>query len=173
MRGARQKCPDCGSPLDPCKCEREDEYISPPGAVANSTLGVRKGLKSGGRLRSRTLEERYGDDPIRYGVLFKAVREKICFGRLYVAGHSCGIGYAPASAHHIGDTDLDGQLPACGKMHDRLEEFPKEVEEELPGDWTLETLGKWYVRKAARELDRAGDLPDDVRQELEERGVEL
>lgn len=176
MSGASQLCPECGSPLRPCKCDR-DEYASPPGAVANSTLGVRKGkrLKSKTRLTARSFSEKYADDVLRYGPLFELVREMRCFGLVYardVPPHKCDVGYAPASAHHLDSKDhLDarGLLPVCGRMHDQVETFPKEIP--LAEGWTIEKLGRLYVAKAARKLDRRRELPGELREALEAEDI--
>lgn len=55
MSGARQLCPVCKSPLRPCQCDREDGYVSPPGAVRNSRLGTRSRLTSSSGLSSSPL----------------------------------------------------------------------------------------------------------------------
>jgi len=105
-----QMCPDCGSPLRPCKCERGDKRVSRFG----STLKINPAKK----LKVRTLEERFGDDPLMYGVVFKLIRTWPCFGIEWLPGHKCRPGYAPAGSHHLGKDDLDGQVPVCSWLHD-------------------------------------------------------
>lgn len=149
-------CPDCGSPLRPCRCHRQRKTVRRWG----STLRADPEKK----LRTRTLAERFEDDPTRYGVLFDLVRRDACFGLTYLPGHVCGLGYAPPSAHHLGKTDLDGLLPVCGRLHDEAGEKPSDVERRLreAGRLPLQALGRLYVTAALRVLDAEGDLPADV-----------
>ena len=149
-------CPDCGSPLKPCKCERGDERRSRYG----STLKYRPGKK----LRGRTLEERFKDQQLRYGLLFREIRLLLCFGVEYLPGHICGPGYAPPTAHHLGKLDLDGLLPVCGLLHDEVGEKALEVEKRLrtAGKPSLEAIGKGYVQRALALLQAEGRLPDEV-----------
>lgn len=102
---ATQLCPECGSPLRPCKCQRVKKA---PGWRRN--VVTEKGT--------------------RYGPLFTAVKKLPCWlkaegyrGR----GHeSCGPGVqqgqysAPDghTAHHVGRYDEEGLLPVCGRAHD-------------------------------------------------------
>lgn len=165
MSGAAQQCPDCGSPLDPCKCEKEGRYVSPPGSVWNSTLGVKKG----GRLKARTLGEKYGGDPLRYGPLFEEVRAMTCAGRSLIAGHRCGPGYAPASAHHLDDKshlDALGLIPCCGLLHDRLEDPSDQVR--WVAHRTDEDVGRFYVLKAADRIRDRGEMTEELESALKE-----
>ena len=167
--GASQMCPGCGSPLSPCRCEKADEYLAPPGALANSTLGVRKGkrLKSSTRLRARTLEEKYGDDDLRYGPLFEEVRRMECAGNH--PGHECGPGYAPASAHHLDDKghlDAKGLIPCCGRLHDVLEDPSRSVE--WTDGRTTEEVGRFYVLKAAHRIRARGEMTEELEQAIRE-----
>lgn len=159
-----ERCGDCGKLLALCRCGRE--YVSPPGAVANSRLGSRKRLTSSTRLRSRSLEERYGDDDLRYGPLFDEIKVMTCFAREHLPDYPCGPGYRPATAHHLGETDPEGQVPACGRHHDWAEEFPGEVDEALreAGSPSLDELGRMYVKEAALRLIERGEMTDEIRE---------
>ena len=159
-------CPECGSPLVPCKCEREKKR----GMISRFGSTLRANPKK--RLRSRTLEEKFGDDPLRYGPVFKRVRGYPCFGTIYFLGHRCGPGYAPASAHHVGYDDLDGLLPVCGLLHDQVGEKALKVEKRLrrAGMPSIEAIAKSYVGQALFELKEEGELPPDVKQAAMERG---
>ena len=64
---ASQQCPECGSPLDPCACETEGEYVAPPGAKTNSTLGVKKPLEYGGRIGPGDVEDAEEERRRTYG----------------------------------------------------------------------------------------------------------
>jgi hypothetical protein len=142
-----------------------------PSPLARSGKGLKRSPIKGSRkpLKRRTLEERYGDDPTRYGPLFKRVREYPCLGRVHLRGwHVCAPGYRPATAHHFGDTDLEGLAPCCGLMHDLLHESAKEVDLELrKRGRTLVGLSQAYVRVAAEALEGAGELPEECSAALE------
>lgn len=149
---ATQICPECKSPLRPCLCDPARQK-RPRGW--NSTLPVaRSRMKASTRLRSRSLEEKYGDDPERYGPLFREVRDRMeCFGLTYLPGHVCDLGYAPATAHHIDDRghlDRHGLVRVCGALHDRCEQFPGEVEQDLAaaGSPSLQEIAHATVRDA-------------------------
>ena len=136
----------------------------------NSTLRVNPKKK----MRTRTLEEKFGDDPGKYGILFREVRTFECFGITYLPGTACGLGYAPASAHHLGDRDIDGLLPVCGSHHSMLEEWTLEVAKTLreAGNPTLEDLGRHYLHRAIRNLeDRGEELPPELLSEARKKGV--
>lgn len=109
-------------------------------------------LKRRTSLRSRSLSERTEDDPDRYGELFERVREMPCFGRRYLPGHECGLGYAPATAHHLGRKDTEGLVPVCGRLHDLCEERESEVERRLAqaGSPCLDDLGGFYIGLARK-----------------------
>lgn len=174
VSGAAQQCPDCGSPLTPCKCEDRENYLVKPGDVWNSTLGVRKGsgLTTRTRLKSRTLSEKYGEDALRYGPLFQVVRELKCAGHpdvYLIPGHRCGPGYAPASAHHLDSKqhlDARGLIPCCGRLHDQLEQFPGEIQ--WADDWTTERVGRFYVVHARNTLRHRGDLTEEIENAVRE-----
>jgi hypothetical protein len=138
----------------------------------NSRLRPGKGLKPGKGfkvkgdkkpLRSRTLTERFQDDPTRYGPLWKVVRVLPCVGRMVDPGHECGPGYAPATAHHLGKTDLEGLVPVCGALHDVLHQRHKCREWEERAGVDLAALGGKYVKGAAERLERDGELPEALR----------
>ncbi len=59
--GANQMCPDCGSPFQPCKCGGDDRI-----SRFGSTLKVDPAKK----LKVRTLEEKFGDDPLIRNVFY-------------------------------------------------------------------------------------------------------
>ena len=94
----------------------------------------------------------------RYGPLWDAVKRMPCFLR-QLAPHlhpECGLGYAPATAHHVipkGD-DEEGLIPCCGQVHDVMEsqkrrevvDFSKITGEEC--DINVRTLGLEYVQRA-------------------------
>lgn len=107
-------------------------------------------LKRGKALRARSFTERFDGTGDRYGPLFDRVRMMECFGLRYLSAHECGLGYAGATAHHLGKLDRDGLLPVCGKLHDRCETDEAGVEFELAqmGSPTLEELGRMYVGRA-------------------------
>lgn len=115
---AQQLCPDCGSPLRPCRCDRELGRKTPGSTLRTKT-----------RLKARSFSERFDGTGERYGTLFRIVRKMRCFlwiENYYGPGHECcgpGVqdsGHAPdgQTAHHTGKTDEEGLLPACGKAHD-------------------------------------------------------
>ena len=160
-----QMCPDCGSPFRPCKCERGDKRVSRFG----STLKANPAKK----LKARTLEERFKDNPLRYGVVFNRVRTWPCFGIEWLPGHKCRLGYAPATAHHLGKDDLDGMVPVCSWLHDQLEEFPTEVERELrlSGKPSLAGLGRMDVVNALVELYDSDELPAEILTAAQKRGL--
>jgi len=151
-------CPDCGSPLRPCKCERER------GSTKVRRRGSTLRQDPSKKLRSRTLSERFKDDPLRYGILFEFVRRKPCAGAVYVPGHMCGAGYAPASAHHLGKDDLGGLVPACGSFHDDMEEREADVERALreANQPTLEKIGRSYVAEALFHFHRKKKLSPEI-----------
>lgn len=159
-------CPECGSPLVPCKCEREKKR----GMISRFGSTLRANPKK--KLRSRTLKEKFGDDPIKYGILFERIRELGCFGVVYFTGHKCGLGYAPPSAHHLGEDDLAGLLPVCGLMHDLVEEQERKLEKRLKraGNPSLEAIGKSYVGHVLHGLKKSGDLPLEIETLARERG---
>lgn len=152
----------------------------------NSTLRPGKGLgrskkaldrSKGGLSRStkpmkrRSLKERFKDRPECYGPIFLLVRQEPCFAaRVLPTLHACGLGYAPASAHHLGDTDLDGLLPACGRMHDVLEN-PRgvrmtEAQLQAAGQPSLREIGLQYVGRAIVELRDTDQMPSNLEELL-------
>jgi len=157
-------CPDCGSPLVPCKCDRKWKV-----GRFGSTLKTDPKKK----LRARTLAERAEENPLRYGPVFLKVREKPCAGRVYLPGHECGLGYAPASAHHIGKDDLDGLVPACAAFHDQMEEREAEVSKALreAGSPSLKAIGRSYVGEALFRLEEAGELAPEIMAAARRRGL--
>lgn len=157
-------CPDCGSPLKPCKCERGDTRRRVPGS---------KLMARPGKLRSRGVMEKYKDDPFLYGVLFTLVRTWRCFGATYLPGHECGLGYAPPTAHHPGKTDLDGLLPVCGALHDLVEERPSRVERALreAGQPSLHDIARTYLSQASQALVDLGELPAEVEAVCRRKGL--
>lgn len=78
------------------------------------------GPKRKTRLRSRSFTERFKDDPIRYGVLFRIIRKLPCFVSIQDYSHQCA-GPGRHTAHHEGEDDLAGLLPCCGYVHRGLE----------------------------------------------------
>ena len=81
----------------------------------NSTLPMGKPLK-----RKDFRKRKEG----RYGSLWETVRRMPCFLREMAPHlHECGLGYAPATAHHVipKGQDEEGLIPACSKAHDVLE----------------------------------------------------
>ena len=158
-------CPECGSPLSPCKHEREAKRPMLQGW--NTTL--RTDPKK--RMRSRTLQEKFGDDPLRYGPVLELVRLRPCFGKSYLPGHACALGYAPPSAHHLGETDLDGLVPVCGALHDEVGLYPETVASALrrARSPTLPALAAQYVDAAVAELRVNGELLPEIERAWEER----
>jgi hypothetical protein len=121
-------------------------------------------------MKRRTLQERYGEDPLRYGPLWEKVRRWYpCAGKVHLGGaHDCGPGMRPAGAHHLGDTDIEGLIPCCRRFHDQLHDRSWEVEAELrKRGRTLARLGLAYVQVAADSLAAEGELPELVRKCLE------
>ena len=125
------------------------------------------------KMKVRTLEEKFGDDPFRYGTLFKEIRLLPCFGSTYLPGHVCGLGYAPASAHHLGKTDLDGLLPVCSLLHDETEERSLEVEKRLreAGRQGLQALGRGYLVRTLKKLEEEDRLAAEIATEARKRGL--
>ena len=146
----------------------EREAASGKRRVFGSTLKVDPAKK----LKSRTLEEKFGDDPLRYGPVWKCVRILPCAGRKYVPLHECGPGFAPATAHHLGKDDLAGLWPVCGALHDQLAERPREVSKALrkAGGPTIGAIGKRYVAGALERLQADGRLPYPLEQAARRRG---
>jgi len=110
---ANQMCGECGSPLRPCKCERDQGRKAP----GNTTLRVRK------RIKARSFSQTHDGKGERYGWLFRLVRRRACFLRVMGyrgLGHEgCGDGAQGGStAHHVGRPDVEGLLPVCGRAHD-------------------------------------------------------
>ena len=166
LRDGGQQCPDCKSPLRPCICEREDKRRSRYG----STLKVNPKTK----LRTRTLEEKFGDDPGKYGPLFEAVRPLPCFALTYLPSSPCGLGYAPASAHHLEERDVGGLVPSCSLHHDMMGERTLEVERLLreAGSPSLQAIGKGYLIRAIKWIeDRGEELPAELLGEARKRGL--
>lgn len=159
-------CPECGSPLVPCRCEREKKR----GMISRFGSTLRANPKK--RFKGRTLKERFKGQPWKYGQVFEAVRKLPCAGRVYLPYHECGPGVAPASAHHLGNDDLDGLVPACSRFHDDLEEREAKVVEALKqaGMPSLEAIGKSYVGQALFELRDQGELPPEVEDAAMRRG---
>jgi hypothetical protein len=76
--------------------------------------------------------------------------------------HVCGLGYAPATAHHVipGGLDEEGLTPVCGAAHDVLEAQKRRVEVDLSSvcggrqiTVNIRTLGLGYVERAKLELE--------------------
>lgn len=117
----------------------------------NSTLPVGKPLK-----RRDFRKRKEG----RYGPLWERVKRMECFLREMVPElHECGLGYAPATAHHVIPRGLDeeGLAPACGRVHDVLEaqkrreivDFTSIVGVRFEVD--IRVLGLHYVERAKGE----------------------
>jgi len=161
-------CPDCGSPLSPCRCERER-------ALGRRVRGWNTSLKSNVEkpLRTRSLQERAEKNPLRHGAVFLEVRKEPCAGARELPDHQCGLGYAPPSAHHLGRSDLDGLVPACGLFHDEMGEKEREVERRLrkAGRPPLRVLGERNVRTALARLMERGELPPAVMAAARRRGL--
>lgn len=150
--GARQMCPECGSPLDPCKCERTAE----PRAW-NSTLAA------GRKARPRSFTERTRNATARYGPLFRAIRDLPCWldsvGYRGSGHRRCGPGVQGGhTAHHVARTDAQGLLPGCGAAHDLYAgyggaETVAEFRAFLDfGGYELERVALAYVRGAGAGL---------------------
>ena len=117
----------------------------------NSTLKVGKPLK-----RRDFRKRKEG----RCGPLWEKVRRMPCFLLEMVPElHECGLGYAPATAHHVIPRGLDeeGLLPVCGQAHDVLEaqkrrtivDFSSIVGVKFEVD--VRVLGLHYVERAKGE----------------------
>ena len=126
------------------------------------------------RMRARSLKEKFGDDPLRYGPLWEEVRRQPCFGKRHLRRHMCAPGYAPATAHHLGETDLDGMLSVCGALHDEAELYPEKLAKALQqaGSPVPQVLADGYVDAAVAELREAGELPPEVERAWRERRAE-
>lgn len=83
-----------------------------------------------------------------------------CFLRMMVPHlHECGLGYAPATAHHVipGGLDEEGLLPVCGKVHDVLEAQKRREIVDLSSivgvrfEVAIRVLGLHYVNRAKGE----------------------
>jgi len=157
-------CEECGSPLIPCRCQREKER----GMISRFGSTLKSNPKK--RMKTRTLREKFKDQPFKYGIIFDYVRTMPCAGRIFIPGHECGVGVAPPSAHHLGNDDLDGLVPACGRFHDDLEERARKVSKvlETAGMPSLEAIGKSYVGDALYWL--YDQLTEDMEQEARRRG---
>ncbi len=130
-----------GKPLARGKCEL---YRSP--------------LKRGGRLKTRDFRKRKEG---RYGPLWEKVRRMPCFvAEKFGELHTCGLGYAPASAHHVipGGQDQEGLAPCSGAVHNVLEAQKRRVTVDLssvcdgnPIHVNIRKLGLEYVDRARDE----------------------
>ncbi len=134
-----QQCPDCGSPLRPCRCERPTRR-----RAWNSTLPASTGLKR---------------SPDRYGPAFEAVKRLPCVLwtlAYYGPGHECcGFGAQGGhTAHHVGRLDSEGLLPVCGKAHDMIAGRGGEKEQEAFQFW-LATQGHDLHEIALRYYEEA------------------
>ena len=123
----------------------------------NSTLPVGKPLKKGGRLKRRDFRKRKEG---RYGPLWEIVRGMPCFLREMVPHlHECGLGYAPATAHHVIPRGLDeeGLCPVCSSVHDVLEAQKRRTIVDLSSivgvrfEVDVRVLGLHYVHRAKGE----------------------
>ena len=117
----------------------------------NSTLPVGKPLK-----RRDFRKRKEG----RYGPLWEKVRRMPCFLREMVPElHQCGLGYAPATAHHVipRGQDVEGLLPVCMSAHDVLEaQKRREIVDfsSIVGvrfEVAVRVLGLHYVNRAKEE----------------------
>lgn len=120
----------------------------------NSTLKMGKPLKKGGRLKRRDFRKLKEG---RYGPLWETVRRMPCFLREMAPElHECGLGYAPATAHHVIPKGLDaeGLIPTCGKAHDVLEAQKRREIVDLTSivgvrfEVDVRVLGLHYVNRA-------------------------
>lgn len=152
MTPAAQLCPDCGSPLRPCKCE-DDDRRSVPGST----------LKTRTRLKAKPFSKRYDGKGERYGSLFRAVREMKCWLAVegyYGIGHEgCGPGTQDSgadpmgfTAHHVGRTDEDGLLPVCGSAHDLVAGYGGRTTQKIFRAW-LDSKGLSIEAAARRYVD--------------------
>jgi len=160
-----QMCGKCGSPLVPCKCNRQDGRVSRFGSTLKAN--PKKMLKT------RSLKEKFKDEPTRYGQVFEEARLLLCFGLGRLPGHVCGIGVARSTAHHIGKDDLEGLLPSCGKLHDDLHERAGEVSKALrrAGSPPLHVLAGRYVEDILARLEDRGELEPEVEAAARARGI--
>ena len=127
-------------------------------------------LKRGGpkrrkRIRSRSFTEKMGDDPLRYGVVWLAVRVLPCFAGLLDASHRCG-GPGRHTAHHEGPDDLAGLLPCCGYVHRGLEGSINRTRSEYLEELGLTEdkiyiLAREYVTDVLEDLGIDPELPRD------------
>lgn len=162
-------CPECGSPLVPCKCEREEER----------GRGYRRRnseLSRYSRLRSRPWSERRTQ--LRYGPVWEEVKGMPCVWHLVNPSHECRPSVRGRhTAHHLGRNDLDGMVPAGGLVHDRLHGRPGDpasmAEAELLAGTglSLQQHGRLYVVRALHALRDRGELPDLVLREARSRGI--
>ena len=98
----------------------------------------------------------------RYGPLWEAVKRMPCF-LLETAPelHTCGLGYAPATAHHVipKGQDEEGLISCCGAVHDVLEAHKRRVTVDFASvcsgrlfEVNVRRLGLDYVDRAKDEL---------------------
>lgn len=153
--GARQICPDCGSPLVPCKCE--DDRRSVPGST----------LKTRTRLSAKPFSKKYDGTGERYGALFRFVRDMKCW--LSIEGYRgpghewCRDGVQGGStAHHTGRKDEEGLVPGCGAAHDLYAGLGGRSTRKAFRAWldskglSIERVGLLYVAKANEAVEDVG-----------------
>ncbi len=156
---AGQQCPECGSPLKPCKCDR-DRGRATPGST----------LRTKSKFRVLSFSKKYDGTGPRYGPLFRTVRDLTCWLRregYQGPGHypSCGRGVQDSphatleqgwgrTAHHVGRLDEEGLIPCCGKAHDILAGLGSRTTQQRFRAWldergfTLRQVGLLYVAQA-------------------------
>lgn len=158
-----------GDPLLESEVQRSEESPLPTTPASQRRLSVRRWnstLKVGKPLKRRDFRKRKEG---RYGPLWEKVRRMPCFLLEMVPElHECGLGYAPATAHHVIPKGLDeqGLLPVCGKVHDVLEAQKRReivdftlMPEYRRGSWIMgvrfevdvRLLGLHYVERAKGE----------------------
>lgn len=112
MIGAIQQCPDCQSPLRPCKCERAKSKARPR------------------RLRIRGFKAVHASNPLEYGVIYDRIAALAKAGTCILNGlidnetgrvHECSAVWR-ATAHHSPTVGSGGDdrscAPLCGGADD-------------------------------------------------------
>ena len=110
MTGSIQMCPECGSPLRPCKCDRPK--------------------KKPRRMKSRSFKAVHADNPLVYGPIFEEIRRLARTGACILAGetdfetgqeHVCQDVWRATAHHspHVGSGGTDRSCgPVCGLADD-------------------------------------------------------
>lgn len=163
MSGATQQCPECRSPLRPCRCDRKRE---------------KKGF------RKRSFLETHDDDPLVYGVLFERIRTAARTGVLCLLSgqvrddtgeeHVCGDLWR-ATAHHSKTVGSGGDdlscVAVCGTADDLVHGRKwgwSQDRVEATYDVDVAEVAREHVRFALRE----DAVDEEIRAAAKAAGVE-